>query len=47
MSTYLVAWAIVPNDWGFEEAFTAKENKPVNFLNRIVGQNIKLTFFLR
>lgn len=30
MSTYLFAWAVMPNDWGYEEKFTQKENKPVN-----------------
>ena len=29
MSTYLVAWAVLPNDWGYEEMFSSKANKKV------------------
>ena len=30
MSTYLAAWAIVPNDWKSAERFSGKDNKPVS-----------------
>jgi hypothetical protein len=29
MSTYLAAWAVVPDDFGYEELFSEKDNKPV------------------
>ena len=30
MSTYLISWAIVPNDFGYREAFSATKNRPVS-----------------
>jgi aminopeptidase N len=34
MSTYLVAWAVLPPDWGYEEMFTQKDSKPVRVYGR-------------